>query len=108
MIKTVILNGTVSASSAETKIAEDYVPAKKKWRILELRFYTDASSDVDMYLYARTTQLYHAKAEILNLYKLPLPGNVDLDESTPVILNAANSDTSNHTVMVELVVDETS
>ena len=107
MIKTYILEGTITASSSETKIDSKAIPSLTTWKILEIRPYIDATDKVKIYLSINTERFYEIDSAILNLFKLPLPANHEIGEGNTLYLTAENSDTSDHTVKVMLIVDET-
>ena len=106
MIRTIVLRGSIGASAPQTKLDSIPVPAGKKWTILEVRPYTDAGGSLDIYLYVNTTQIYHVPAETINLFKLPIPGNLTVGESNTIYLMAKNDNASAQNVVVELVIDE--
>jgi len=106
VVKVYVIEGTIDASSSEKKIGEAPVPGGHKWKLIELRPYTDASSGVKMWVKKGTDAYYELTAEALNTYKLPYPGDMELSEGDRIVLSASNSNASSQVVKLEIIVDE--
>jgi len=106
-VKTIVLRGTAKAVSSETQLDKRAVPAKTSWKLIELRPYCSATSGVTVYLNKGTFRLNELTAEDINTYKLPVPADCALDAGDELVLTAANSASSDATVIVTVVLDET-
>jgi len=106
-LKVYVLKGTIAAGASETEIAKESPVKGRKWVIKEIRAYTDATADVEIFLYRELDRIAHITAESIQHFKLPYPMDYEVPELQEVRLTAKNPTASDAKVIVELVVDET-
>ena len=106
-IKVYVLEGTITANTAETQLDELTTPSGFRRTLQEVRVYTEGSSDVKVRLYKETDYLCEINAEVNNLIHLPYPVTEEFGPGTRLRLTAINNSASDSKVIVELVMEET-
>jgi hypothetical protein len=107
MLKSYVLDGTIIAGAAWTRLKTLMTPARTTRRLLEVRPYISAPSGVRIRLNIGTDVIFELTAEEINNLKFPYPADVEIPEGFELVLEAMNPTASAATVIVEVIVDET-
>jgi len=107
MLKSYVLEGTISAGAAWTRLGTLMTPARTTRRLLEVRPFISATSGVRIRLSVGTDVIYELTAEEVNNLKFPYPADAEIPEGFELVLEAMNPTASAATVIVEVIVDET-
>jgi hypothetical protein len=107
MLKSYVLGGTIAAGASWTRLATLMTPSRTTRRLVEFRPYISATTGVRIRLSVGTDVIYELTAEEVNNLKFPYPADVEVREGFELVLEAMNPTTSEVTVLVEVIVDET-
>jgi len=107
VLKTYILQGEIPAGASWTRLDELTTPSGVTKKIVEIRPWVSATSDVKIRLNLRTEVIYELSAEVINSIKYPYPSDLVVPAGMNVVLEAMNSGASAASIVVELVVEET-
>ena len=107
VLKTYILSGTIAAGASWTRLEELTTPSGVTRKIVEIRPYVTATTDVKIRLNLRTEVIYELSAEVINSIKYPYPSDLVVPAGMNVVLEAMNPTASAASIIVELVVEET-
>jgi len=107
VLKTYILQGEIPAGASWTRLDELTTPSGVTRKIVEIRPWVSATSDVKIRLNLRTEVIYELSAEVINSIKYPYPSDLVVPAGMNVVLEAMNSGASAASIVVELVVEET-
>jgi hypothetical protein len=106
-VKSYTLSFTISASSTWSRLATLTTPAGVTRKALELRVYFSASSGASIRYYVETEYIGQINAETWNKYIIPYPIDITIPAGKTFAVEGANSNASAVTVIIELIVDET-
>lgn len=107
VLKIYPLSGSIAAGATWTRIAELTTPSRTKRALQELRAWCSATSSVRIRIYAEKEFIAELTAENIGKYPYPYPMSVVLAEGQTIYVEANNPTTSSASVILELVVDET-
>jgi hypothetical protein len=106
-IKSYVLSGTIDAGAAWKRIATLPTPAGVTRKLIEVRPYISATTGVQMKINLFTEVYMQLTAEVVNSIKYPYPADLLVKEGMEIVLEAMNPTASSATIVVELIVDET-
>ena len=106
-VKSYTLSFTIPASSTWTRLATLTTPAGVTRKALELRVYFSANAGASIRYYVETEYIGQVNAEVWNKYIIPYSVDVTIPSGKTFAVEGANSNSTAVTVIVELVVDET-
>jgi hypothetical protein len=105
--KVYTLNVTVPAGAKRTRLSYLTTPAGIRRTLRELRAYFSNTSGVQIYLYWETEYIAQINAEVWNKYPIPYSFDLEIPAGTGVYIEGASTATTDTTVILELVVEET-
>ena len=107
VLKVYKLSGTIAAGSSWSEIDKLTTPTGVTRRVKEIRVYFSAVGNVKIRLYHMTEYLAEIDSRVNDYLKLPYPADVEIRAGEWLTLEGSNSESSDVTVIVELIVDET-
>jgi len=107
MLKSYVLSGSVAAGAAWTRLATLATPSGVARKLIEVRPWISASSDVRIRLNLMTEVYMELTAEVVSSIRYPYPADMVIKEGQEIVLEAMNPTASSATVIVELIMDET-
>lgn len=107
VMKVYTISVTVPAGSTRTRLSYLTTPAGVRRTLRELRAYFSNTSGVQIYLYWETEYIAQINAEVWNKYGIPYSFDLDIPAGTGIYIEGASTASTNTTVILELVVEET-
>jgi hypothetical protein len=107
VVKTYVKTVTAKANTTWTRLDSLTTPAGMRRILRELRLYFSATSGVQIRLYWETEYITQITAEVWNKYPIPYSFDLEIPPGTSLFIEGANSTSSDATVTLELIVEET-
>ena len=107
VLKSYVLKGTIAAGAPWTQLDKLMTPSGVTRKVVEIRPYISATTDVAIRLNIRTDVIYELTAEVVNTIKYPYPADLVVPTGMEIILEAMNPTASPANIKAELIVEET-